>query len=784
MRKIVEQLRGAGPLVSRLVTVTAALVSLLAVLTSSKLLAVVAVALAGSLLVRASIGLLRAVLRPLAPLLAPLRRAVAFVMRRFDAVTGPIRRWVKRDRDRLVDAMRKLDGLLGGPVASLERRMSAGQLKALLYSLRFLAWLGLVIATVLVLTLGVYVASGWLGHALAGRTTPIAIDWFYIGAFAAAAGATLVLGFWIRALGWLLFRRRWRKRTCTKGALLGMCGLVALLSTPEIPGEIDLERDRGKLEGGRSVDVLVVVDPADRAGRKLSDLVRSDLAALAKPRPDALPFDTAAGLATPVDPALELGPDAGAWTVLEPPTSNRRHFLDSVASVAPRKGATAAAAYPALLEALRDPAFAQWRSQARSTVALVLERLPLEAELDRHADSGPRAAPSWESLVSTYAAERRLRPLVFTRDRRPGRIRRWRAWLARMGGQLVTYRKEDASLVADIEDAATGAPVSGVRALARRYSPHLRFDDDEQFFPVDVDELLAKAGADGGHKVCDHERFGDTCQPADDYKDLLSSSLDEYIDFESGARLGKDLVDRDVALGLRRMIYVDPVERDGRLQLGYWWFLRYNVSPWRPERNCLPGFTFAEATCFDHEGDWEGVTVTLRTTDEQDESARYAPQAWELESVSFASHKNLIEWGPEAVELSGEDRTHPVVYVAQGSHASYPTRCSSACTQKLAGPGLPEGHFDGRDEWTENDRACCLALPVTPEHRGALWNAFPGLWGMAACTAFVKVCSQSDGPPSPSAQARFKVPVGRTFTSQQAVLDRHRRRYGSGSTSP
>lgn len=769
---------------SRLVTVVAALASLLAVLTSSKLLAVVAVALAASLLVRSSIGLLRFLLRrPLAPLLTPLRRAAASLRRRFDTATAPVRRWVERDRDRLVSALRRLDDRLGGPVAYLERRMSAGELRPLKYLLRFLAWLGLVIGTLLALAAAVYVGSGWLGYALAGRKTPIAIDWFYIGAFAAAAGATLVIGFWIRSFGRLLFRRRWRKRTCTKGALLGMCVLVALLSSPEVPGEIDVERESGKLEGGRSIDVLLVVDPADRAGRKLADLVRTDLAALARPRPDALPFDVAIGVAAPVDPALDLGPGAGAWTVLEPPTANRRHALDSIAAVAPRKGATAASAYPALLEALRDPGFLQWHSNARRTLALVLERLPLEAELDRHAETGPRAAPSWESLVSAFAEERRVRPLVFTRERRPGRLRRWRAWLARMGGTLVTYRSEDATLVADIEDAATGSPVSGVLALARRYSPHLRFDDDEQFFPVDVDELLAKAGPDGGHQVCDHVRFDDNCQPADDYKDLLTS-LDEYIDFESGARLGQDLVDRDVALGLRRKIYVDPVERDGRLQLGYWWFLRFNVSPWRPERNCLPGFTFAEATCFDHEGDWEGVTVTLRQTDELQESARHAPEAWELESVSFASHKNLVAWGPEAVELAGAERTHPVVYVAQGSHASYPTRCSSACTQKLAGPGLPEGHFDGADEWTANDTACCLPLPVTPEHRGALWNAFPGLWGMAACTAFVKVCSQSDGPKTPSAQARFSSPVGRTFTGQQAVLDRHRRRYGTGSTSP
>ena len=334
----------------------------------------------------------------------------------------------------------------------------------------------------------------------------------------------------------------------------------------------------------------------------------------------------------------------------------------------------------------------------------------------------------------------------------------------------------DAAALRDVEDAATGAPPSDLRGLAQRFSPRLRFDSDEQFFPVDVDQLLRRRGSDGGHRVCRHLRLEDSCEPVDSYRDLLDP-YDEYIDFEGGARLGKDLVDRDNRLRLPRRIYVQAVEDEqrGRLHLAYWWFMRYNVSPVAPERNCLPGFTVAETTCFDHEGDWEGITVTL-AADGDDPRAPYAPEHWRPESASFASHSAITRWDWDTLDV---DDTHPFVYVALGSHAAYPARCTDrTCDQRLAGIGLPEGRFDGRLDWNHDATACCLPLPVTPEGKGALWNAFRGRWGKAACTIVVKICSQSDGPWSPSRQRRFSAPEGRTFGGQAKVLADYRERYG------
>jgi hypothetical protein len=740
---------------------------MLAVLLSSRLLGIAALALAGLVLAGAIYALLRTLLRPLSPLARRARAIGRAIAAPFLAPAQRIRARVQRLRERAIDALLALDRRLGEPFARTARRVPARVRDALLYVPRFNAWLAAVIVCLLGLALAIYVVSGWLGAALAGRTTPVAAEWLYLGAFITATVAALVLAFWIWELGRVVLLHRLRARTCATGAVLAVLVGIGLLSTPEVPGELAGGQEAAKREGGRATDVLVVVDPADPAGRQLADYVRGELQALAAPRGDALAYEVALGLAAPADPALATGGDP--WTVLEPPTANRRHFLDSVAAVAPGEGRRATRAYGALLDSLRDPGYLPWHGGARRAVALVLAELPLEADLDS-------ATASWSELVSAYAAGRGLpRPVVFTQEGRRNRIALWRAWLARMHGRLVTYRQADAALLADVEDTATGAGLSAVARLARAYSPRLRFDGDEQFFPVDVDDLLRKGG---GHEVCDHVRLFDNCEPLDEYGDLLGA-LDEYIDLEGGARLGRDLVDRDVRLGVRPAIYVDAIERGDRLELAYWWFLRYNVSPWRPERNCLPGFTFAEATCFDHEGDWEGVTVTLGASGSPNVPEPYAAERWQPLSVSFASHSKLTRWDWERLERSG---THPVVYVAQGSHAAYPARCSSSCTQKLAGPGLPpEGRFDGAIDWRHNGSACCLPLPVTPDHRGALWNGFPGRWGKAVCTAFVKVCSQSDGPRSPSGQRRFDRPEGSTFPDQVAVLERHRKRYGTAA---
>jgi hypothetical protein len=90
------------------------------------------------------------------------------------------------------------------------------------------------------------------------------------------------------------------------------------------------------------------------------------------------------------------------------------------------------------------------------------------------------------------------------------------------------------------------------------------------------------------------------------------------------------------------------------LCLQYWFFYGYN--------DWATGFGGMN----DHEGDWEGLYLFFRL----DSSGRpQEPPAY----VTFAGHHSRLTkpWGHPDLTLEG---THPVGYVAAGSHATYPER--------------------------------------------------------------------------------------------------------------
>jgi hypothetical protein len=98
--------------------------------------------------------------------------------------------------------------------------------------------------------------------------------------------------------------------------------------------------------------------------------------------------------------------------------------------------------------------------------------------------------------------------------------------------------------------------------------------------------------------------------------------------------------------------YYRTVQQAGYLNLQYWFFYAYN--DWA---SGYGGFN-------DHEGDWEGFHVFFKL----DAGNRpIEPPAY----VCYLGHHSRITkpWTHHDVEKVG---THPVIYVAAGSHASYP----------------------------------------------------------------------------------------------------------------
>jgi len=333
-------------------------------------------------------------------------------------------------------------------------------------------------------------------------------------------------------------------------------------------------------------------------------------------------------------------------------------------------------------------------------------------------------------------------------------------WLARGGS---------GSAPSPPEETRAFAPVEGPEAatLASRFRPWLAFDSDEKWRPRSIPSLLAEQGPNGKplHRFCLRTPGKeDECWPlgslqrfealAAKYSAQASSTyLDigtyegKYREPEPSAACRKSgLLDCDDEPG--SAIYYHVTSSNQRFYIDYWWFLRFNHFNLT---NCSISDT---GVCDEHEGDWEGVTLVTAPEDEDT-----------LDYVVYAAHKGTFRYPASRLERRDGQ---PVVYVANGSHASYPRACRGTilCFQPnvLVGPiDVPETDIDGRRPWARNedecppDRAgsCLLALP-DPEPGQSVWTNWAGLWG-ATCG---KRCAapHPQSPDSPGRQGRFEHP--------------------------
>lgn len=197
-----------------------------------------------------------------------------------------------------------------------------------------------------------------------------------------------------------------------------------------------------------------------------------------------------------------------------------------------------------------------------------------------------------------------------------------------------------------------------------------------------------------------------------------------------------------------------PYRKSLTTLLQYWYFYRYDE--W--ETNVFAGQLVQR-----HEGDWEGVTIGLSDT---------RPLF-----VAYSAHC-AGTWKPwSAIELSDKlpESTHPLVAVAEGSHANYPQAAQKRSPDWAHCQGLPAGSTtllsyasDIRDkteygwQWYPSERGWLTAdikdLPMS----------FPGYWGANENTTLYGFFKENPlatghGPETPSLQPLWKSPVTKIF---------------------
>lgn len=300
-------------------------------------------------------------------------------------------------------------------------------------------------------------------------------------------------------------------------------------------------------------------------------------------------------------------------------------------------------------------------------------------------------------------------------------------------------------------------PARRAAVLAERFRPILEFDSLEAWRPLNIDTLLSeRRGGEPAHRVCDA-----TCEPLEDPREWAGSrwhNLDLAGDDLGGSDFsGPDSCPasqprqlHDCDRGERSAIYYRATAANDRVYVDYWWFLRYNhFQRYDAKVLCRNRAVkvIAGEICSEHEGDWEGVVAVTAAGDPE-----------RLEFVGYAEHEAVFRHPLDELDHRGE---RPVVYVAQGSHASYPHRCPRECPQvnRILGVHLPETNTNGEADWGRNPEAACGGPEpcLLPLPRGS-WNSATGFWGSQDCRSGRRFCHLARAPRSPSAQHRYREP--------------------------
>ncbi len=230
-----------------------------------------------------------------------------------------------------------------------------------------------------------------------------------------------------------------------------------------------------------------------------------------------------------------------------------------------------------------------------------------------------------------------------------------------------------------------GLSRSSQEEIAARWSPNLHFDGGEVFFPVRGEAMQRFHGFS---RTAEADRDLRTWMPSfnngrDSYVLLLADfNGDRNVDHLDAAVMTDVLREG----GLGDTVYAQVARTTGdRVVVQYWFIYAYNfVEDEQGET----------VDALAHRGDREFITLVF---DSEDEARAGAPA-----SIAYSQHYGGIRMDAPDIGAAPFNGTHPDVFVARGSHASYP----AAGDDRRFRPAL-SGHFDVFDglgeAWTAED---------------------------------------------------------------------------------
>jgi hypothetical protein len=512
-----------------------------------------------------------------------------------------------------------------------------------------------------------------------------------------------------------------------------------------------------------------------------------------RPQPSAeLPAVAPAGAPVGLDPMYSVGFREGRavrWTLVNAP--DPALALDAVQTGGADVG----------IEPQRRPG-------ADRLVVLLVDGTPPVIERPQElpeVDATPGEVPRWRA-VARAAAGSRAPAFAFLQTTSADRIRDWTDPDSRVRPVSVQQQLAGPTITDSAVQLAIGTPGSREDfELALRHRPVLLFDSKEPVpRPLSVDALFAERKV----SQCDDTETSTDCRLVVNPRGLTNGGTRLELELPGShelpgiAKRERDAVRADgpEALKMGRPLstmYVHPTTRDvngrRRLYLDYWWYLPDNPARGGLGAFCGAGLVIPGVTCFDHQSDWEGVTVVIDRTERR---GRVDPRPV---SVHYAQHDIVVryDWDelrehwagdtglPERLESIPGVEERPLVFVAKGTHAAYATRCPGIRRKcRELARDVAENRHNGKLSWAGNYTTLCgggtSCLQLLPTYSGgtqpALWNAFRGPWGERRCVLKI-YCNAGDPPKGPGQQGRYARPALATgdgsFAKGQKPFDRH-----------
>jgi len=200
-----------------------------------------------------------------------------------------------------------------------------------------------------------------------------------------------------------------------------------------------------------------------------------------------------------------------------------------------------------------------------------------------------------------------------------------------------------------IEEEAQGF----IKNLIYDYAPILKFAKEEEYFPVRVEMVFEEATY----------KSNDGFPEIKVTKDLLAKRGSKEAKIKvSGKDINGNIEDS--------VIYATCKKQGNRLAVQYWFHYTYDSKTYVP-------------IVTSHNGDWEMITIVFDVFDENNYVPLYVAfsehrprQTIECISGECINKLGGVKWKSGGIRIPWDkvdkDGTHPIVYVAMGSHASYP----------------------------------------------------------------------------------------------------------------